>query len=214
MRTLKKALLILLVVNILRIIPGCCECDDSTMPFNFNRLTINNLDNSGDWAMTTTSDTMVAAAVAFEVALFDSSGYYYFAQGPPVNTGGFCSAMAMKCDCASLLKANQYLKDILITTLYSLNPEIDAGSDVTEWFVARPTNTGASGNSLYLSLESLCLQSEGKTYYDSGMESFGLYLTIPVANSHARFVIKTIFSDNITLSDTTRLISILNPERK
>jgi hypothetical protein len=208
MRILKKATLILLIANIIRIIPGCCECDDSTMPFNFNKIDIINLDNSGDWAITTSSNTMLPEAVAFEVALFDSLGYYY-AYEPSLNLGGIGYARAMRCDCAFPLKANQHLTSIKITSLYSLTPEIDAGSDVSGLFVAQPTNNSSPG-SLYSSLESTCNQSNGKTYYDGGIESFGLYLTIPVENDRARFVFSIIFSDDTMLSDTTRLITIQN----
>ncbi|MBK6963358.1 MAG: DUF5034 domain-containing protein [Bacteroidales bacterium] len=208
MRIIKRALLILAIANLIRIIPGCCECDDSTMPFNFNKMDIINLDNSGDWAVTTNIDTMMAEAVAFEVELFDSLGYYY-AEDFKSNLKGFSSARAMSCDCSFPLKANHYLTSIRITSLYALSPEIDAGSDVSDFFVASPTNNSSSG-SLYSSLETICNESNGKTYYDSGMESFGLYLTIPVDNNQARFVISIGFSDNSVLSDTTRLITIKN----
>ncbi len=206
MRIFKKALMILAVSYLIRIIPGCCECDDSTMPFNFNKMDIINLDNSGDWAMTTSSDTMMPEAVAFEVQLFDSIGYYY-ASEPSLSTGGFGHVQAMRCDCAFPFKANQYLTTITITSLLALSPDIEAGSDVSAYFLSQPTNNSSSG-SLYSSLESICSESNGKTYYDGGMESFGLYLTIPVENNQARFVINVIFSDNSVLSDTTRLINI------
>ncbi|NTW23349.1 MAG: DUF5034 domain-containing protein [Lentimicrobium sp.] len=209
MRILKKAFLFLLIVNMIRIIPGCCECDDSSMPFNFTKMDIINLDNSGDWAVTTSLDTMKAGAVAFEIALFDSLGYYY-AQELQVNTPGFSSAKAMSCDCSFPYQANQYLSSLSITTLNAITTEIPAGSDVSDLFVARPTNNSSSGNSLYITLEALCNQTNGKTYYDSGVESFGLFLTVPVAYSQAQFVISAIFSDNRELSDTTRPITIVN----
>jgi len=209
MRTLKKVILILLIANIIRIIPGCCKCDESSMPFNFTKMDIVNLDNSGDWAVTTSLDTMKAGAVAFEIALFDSLGYYY-AQEKQGNNSGFSSAKAMKCDCSFPYQANQYLSSLSITTLNAITPEIPAGSDVSDLFVARPTNNSASGSSLYITLESLCNQTNGKTYYDSGIESFGLFLTVPVAFSQAQFVISASFSDNRELSDTTRLITIVN----
>ncbi len=210
MRTLKKAILILLIANIIRIIPGCCECDESTMPFNFSKMDITNLDNSGDWAVTTSLDTMKAGAVAFEVALFDSLGYYY-AQELPLNTVGFAGARAFSCDCSFPFKASQYLTGLKIIALEAISTKIQAGSDVSEHFVARPTNNSASGSSLYISLESLCNQTIDKTYYDTGVESFGLFLTVPVEFSQAQFVITAHFSDNLELSDTTRLITIINP---
>ncbi len=209
MRTFKKALLILLIANIIRIIPGCCTCDESNMPFNFNKIDITNLDNSGDWPVYTDNDTMMAGAVAFEVAIFDSLGYY-FGQAPALNLAGFGEAKAMKCDCGFQFNAQQYLSRIIITTLYPLTPEIEAGIDVSDLFVAMSTSNSSSGSSLYNSLETTCNQTNGKTYYDSGVESFGLYLKTDAENSVARFVIKLTFSDNLVLSDTTNLIHIRN----
>lgn len=209
MQIFKKVIYIFLFAGLLRIIPGCCKCDDSTMPFSFNKIDILNLDNSGDWAMTTGSDTMAAEAVAFEVALFDSLGFSY-AQEPSINLAGFGYASAFSCGCNIPYKANQYLTTISITTLYALTPEIAAGSDVSGLFVSRLTNNSSSGSSLYSSLESVCSQTNGKTYYDSGNESFGLYLKTGVENTQARFVITTVYSDNRILSDTTNLIHIRN----
>lgn len=209
MRILKKAFLFLLIVNIIRIIPGCCTCDDSAILFNFTKMDIVNLDNSGDWAVTTSIDTMKAGALAFEIALYDSLGYYY-AQDLQLNTPGFSSAKAFSCDCSFPLQASQYLTSLSITTLNAITTEIPAGSDVSGLFVARPTNNSSSGSSLYITLESLCNQTNGKTYYDSGVESFGLFLTVPVAFSQAQFVISATFSDDRELKDTTRLITIVN----
>jgi len=204
----KKVMLIMALAGIIRLIPGCCDCDESTVPFSFNKTDIVNLDNSGEWAVTTTTDTMKPGAVAFEVALFDSLGYFY-APEPSLNSIGFGQAKAMSCDCSIPFSANQYLTSIRITSLYALTPEIIAGSDVSGHFVARPTNNSSTG-SLYSSLESICKQTEGKTYYDSGVESFGLFLRIPVENIRARFIIDIYLSDETILRDTTHMITIHN----
>jgi len=204
----KKVLLILALAGIIRLIPGCCDCDESTIPFSFNKTDIVNLDNSGAWAVTTNSDTMKRGAVAFEVALFDSLGYFYAAE-PSLNSIGFGQAKAMSCDCSIPFSANQSLKSIRVTSLYALSPEIAAGSDVSGHFVGRLTNNSSTG-SLYTSLESICGQTIGKTYYDSGVESFGLFLKVPVENDRVRFAISIQLSDNTILNDTTGLIYIQN----
>jgi len=210
MPSLKKIILILLVVNILRIIPGCCECDDTPIPFNFNKLTILNLDNSDNWGISTTCDTMLAEAVAFEIDLFDSTGFFY-AQEQSININGLGYARAYSCKCNFPYKANQYLTDVRITSLLPLTSEIEADSDVTDQFVAQPTNNSSSGSSLYISLESMCKQTENKIYYyGSGTESFRIFLKPGITNSKARFVIRAEFSDQTYLSDTTRLITIAN----
>jgi len=210
MKTLSKTLLILFVANILRLIPGCCECDESSIPFSFNKIDITNIDNSGDWAVITQSDSMKPEAVAFEVALFDSAGYYHLAQSFFSTNTGYSNATAMSCDCSYPLRAIQHLSSLKITSLYALNAQYSAQSDVTELFVAKLTNNSSTGSNLYIPLPALCNQTQGKNYYDSGVESFGLYLTVPVENSRAAFIISAKLSDNRILSDTTKVITILN----
>lgn len=203
---LKKILFILLSLNLLRIIPGCCECDEAARPFSFNQTDIVNLDNTGPWPEYTDSDTMRPAAVAFSISLFDSTGYFY-AQAPDIVTPGFSQAKAFaKCDCAFPFMANQHLTQISIESLYALSPDIPAG-EVSGLFVAKPTSNAASGN-LYIPLNDLCNQTIGKVYYDSGIESFDLYLKTEVQHPEARFVFTFTFSDSLILRDTTRLITI------
>ena len=209
MRIFKKVLLILLFANILRIIPGCCKCDEDLGYMSFNRMDIKNIDNSGEWAMTSFRDTMPAAAVAFEIALFDSLGYYYYSSIPELKSIGINTAMAMKCDCAFPLQANYHLTSIKISTIFSLSGEIEAGADVTSLFVGRSSGNSSSGNSVYQSLPSIIRQTEGKIYYDGGVESFHIFLQPEVENTSARFVIDITLSDNSIFSDTTNLIQIL-----
>ncbi len=202
----RKILYILLLLNLLRIIPGCCECDEATRPFSFNKTDIVNLNNTGPWPEYTDSDTMRPAAVAFSVSLFDSAGYFY-AQAPVVETFGFSKAQAFaKCDCAFPFMANQHLTDIRIESLTPLSPDLPAG-DVSALFVAKPTSNAASGN-LYIPLNDLCRQTIGKVYYDGGIESFELYLKTTVQHAEVRFAFQFTFSDNLVLRDTTRLITI------
>lgn len=203
---LRKILFVLFTLNLLRIIPGCCECDESLIPFSFNKTDIVNLNNTGAWPEYTDSDTMKPAAVAFSISLFDSTGYLY-AQAPAIQSFGFSEAKAFaKCDCAFPLRPNQHLKQLNIESLYSISPEIGAG-DVSSHFVARPTSNASQGN-LYITPEELCNQTIGKVYYDGGVESFDVYLKSEVLYHEARFVFTFTFSDNTVLRDTTRLITI------
>ena len=211
MKTLRKALFILLIANIIRIVPGCCDCDLSSVPFDFNKTDIVNIDNSGEWAVTTQLDTMLPGAVAFEISLFDSLGYYnQYASNPERNNFGYSSACALSCDCSYPMVAGQYLKTIGITTMYDMNEEIDAGDDVTDFFVGKFRGNSSSGSSVYLNLENICSQTENKTYFDGGVESFGIFLKPEVENQEARFITAFTFSDNRVLTDTTNLIHILH----
>ena len=209
MRIFKKTILILLVANVLRIIPGCCNCDDTPNFFDFNKTDIRNLDNSGEWLRSSTSDTMLPGAVAFEVNLYDSLGYFYneYASGNLFKSIGFKTSQALSCDCAWPFMARQFLDDIRITTLYDVSGDIPAGSDVTDLFVGQVR--GNSSSSVYITLANVIRQTENKTYYDGGIESFGIFLKPEIENSIAQFTIQLTFSDQRVLTDTTNLIHIL-----
>ena len=210
MRILKKTILILLVANMLRIIPGCCECDEPSMEFDFNRTDIRNLDNSGEWVRSTDADTMLPGAIAFEINLFDSSGYYYpqYAAANLFKSVGFKTSQAFQCDCSIPFIARQFLTDIKITTLYGISESIPAGSNATGLFVGQLRGNYANSTSVYTDLSSIIRQTENKTYYDGGIESFGIYLKPEVETTLAQFEIQLTFSDHRVLKDTTQLIHI------
>lgn len=210
MRILKKAIFILLIVNVLRIIPGCCECNEPTMEFNFNRTAIRNLDNSGEWLRSTDADTMLPEAVAFEVNLYDSLGYFYheYAAANFLKSFVYTNCQAFSCDCSIPFIARQHLTDIRIITFYSISENIPAGSNVTELFVGKLRGNYANSSSVYNDLSAIIRQTENKTYHDSGIESFGIYLKPEVENQVAQFEIQCTFSDQRVLTDTTQLIHI------
>jgi hypothetical protein len=211
MRIFKKAMFILLMANVLRIIPGCCNCDDTPNLFDFNKSDIRNLDNSGEWLSSSASDTMLPGAVAFEVNLYDSLGYFYneYAASDLFKSIGFTTSQAFSCDCSWPFMARQFLDDIRITTLYDVSGNILAGSDVTDLFVGKLGRNSSTSSSVYLSLANIVKQTENKTYYDGGIESFGIFLKPEVENSIAQFTIQLTFSDQRVLTDTTNLIHIL-----
>lgn len=210
MRILKKTIFILLFANALRIIPGCCECDDTAIAFDFNTTDIRNLDNSGEWVQSTISDTMLPGAVAFEINLYDSLGYYGgYAAASFVKNIGFTTSHAFSCDCSMPFMARQFLEEIRITTLYRLSENIPAGTIVTGLFVGQPRGNSSTSSGIYTELSNIIRQTENKTYYDGGIESFGIYLKPEIENTLAQFEIQLSFSDNLQLTDTTNLIHIL-----
>ncbi|MDY0101990.1 MAG: DUF5034 domain-containing protein [Lentimicrobium sp.] len=211
MRIFKKTIFILLIANVLRIIPGCCECDDTAIAFDFNTTDIRNLDNSGEWVQSTFSDTMLPGAVAFEVNLYDSMGYYgSYAAASFVKNIGFTTSQAFSCDCSMPFMARQFLEAISITTLFPLSESIPAGTNVSGLFVGQSRGNSASSSSVYNELSYIIRQTENKTYYDGGIESFGIYLKPEVKNTLAQFEIQFTFSDGLQMTDTTNLIHILH----
>lgn len=207
MKIIRKVLFILLMFNLIRIIPGCCDCDEPVTFFSFNKTGITNLDNSGSFPVTIPSDTMPAAAVAFEVSLYDSTGYWYYAALPVKSSAGFSRATAMICDCAYPMQAKAHLTNISITTLFPISDQIAAGAEISGLFAASLRGNYA-GDGVYITPEMLCSQTENKIYYDSGIESFGLFLKPEVQSPSARFAIRFTLSDGSTLTDTTALITI------
>ena len=211
MRIFKKVILILMVANMFQIIPGCCKkCEDAPISFDFNKAQIKNLDNSGEWVQSTYSDTMLPGAVAFEVTLYDSLGYYYFdyAAVNLLKNIGYKTSQALQCDCSMPFIARQYLTNISITSLYDISESIPAGTNVTSLFVGQLRGNSSHSSSVYNDLSYIIRQTENKTYYDGGIESFGIYLKPEVENQVAQFEIQLTFSDQRILTDTTQLIHI------
>lgn len=205
----KIVFLVMLAASV-RIVSSCCDCDNLPAFFNFNKADLRNIDNSGDYPFTITSDSMYAEAVAFEVSIFDSTGYYYLAENRnPLNNLGFSTASAFSCDCAMPFTPNQFIERIEITTLYPLNTSTPAGSNVSELFVGLSTSNSARGY-VYETLSQLCQQTQGKIYYDGGIESFRLFLKPAVENPVARFQIQLHFSDGSQMALTTGLIHIID----
>ena len=207
MKIIRKVLFILLTFNLIRIIPGCCDCDVPATFFSFNKTGVTNLDNSGSFPVTSPYDTMPAAAVAFEVSLYDSTGYWYYALLPGETGVGFSRATAMSCDCAYPMQAKAHLTNISITTLFPISDQVAAGAEISGLFVASLRGNYA-GDGVYITPEMLCSQTENKIYYDGGIESFGLFLKPEVESPSARFALRFTLSDGSILTDTTALITI------
>lgn len=212
MQLFKKVLFILLIASVIRIIPGCCDdCDPLPLYFDFTSLELNNLDNSGEWVVAGSTDSMQPAAVAFGITISDSLGYYpHYAVANIIGAFGYKTSNAMRCECSQPMIAYHYLTDIEITTLYDINEELHAGDDVTGYFVGQLQSNSSPVSGVYLDLATIIAQTENKVYYDNGVEAFGIYLKPEVETPQARFAITLTFSDNSILTDTTRLIQILH----
>ncbi|HAH56508.1 MAG: DUF5034 domain-containing protein [Lentimicrobium sp.] len=211
MHLIKKMLFIALLFNVIQIIPACGDCDVLPTYFDFTTLEIQNLDNSGEWVMPATADSMHPAAIAFELTIFDSLRYYrHFTKTEVIYTVGYKSSFALSDDCSQPLIANHYLTAIQITTLYDVNDDIHAGDDVTDFFVGQLRSNTSPVSGVYVWLDAIIAQTENKIYYDSGVEAFGIYLKPEVEMPIAQFEITLTFSDGSILSDTTSLIHIIN----
>lgn len=207
MRTFRKLLTVIILFNAARIFTSCCECDDTPVRFTFRSIDVRNLDNKGEWAIVTASNNMAAEAVAFEVSLYDSTGYFGYAALQKAVLPGFSKAMAFTCDCSIPFQATSYPESLMIKTLYAINDSIQAGADVTSCFVARSSGNGAISG-LYQSVESVFALARDKIYYDSGVETVQLFLMPEIKSDKAKFEISVRLSDGRILSGNTQTINI------
>jgi|WetSurMetagenome_2_1015567.scaffolds.fasta_scaffold233626_2 hypothetical protein len=200
---IKKLLILIVAVFILRIVPGCFDCPDDPVFFEFSDLTLSNLDNSGTWSQVSTSDSMFSEAVSFRIQI---NGYF----GPERmqssflrNTGfSLCYAFSK---CPEILKPAHPITEMSVKTLYPIDIATPVNSEVSNLFVA----SQSSYESLYQTLDSYIKSLSNKTY-DDFAETFNIYLKSKVMNDKARFVITVRLDDNSTISDTTQTIIIRN----
>ncbi len=199
----KKVLVLIVAVSILRIISGCGDCPDDPVYFEFDGLSISNLDNSGAWSQVATSDTMFNEAVAFGISITGYIGPERF-KSSLLNSSGFSSCYAFGSECPEILKPLHQLTAINITTLFPIDSATPANSHVSNLFVA----SDASYGNLYQSLTSLIEDIKDKTYSDISEEAFNIYLKSKVLNDKARFIISMRLDNDSIISDTTNTIYI------
>lgn len=202
MRILKKAFLLLLTLNLIRIFVSC-GCPDDYDYFRFNEASVSNLDNSGLYAMNSTSDSMLSEAVAFQVTVSDSGAYWYTHQ-PQISNFGFASAKAMR-KCNFPFKPMNPVTSLKIISLFPLNGETPANSDVTNQFVI----STISGGNLYIGLSDYIAGLASKVYDYPG-ETFNIFLKTKVENPLAGFAIEVTLDDDTSFITTTRTITILD----
>ncbi len=207
MKLLTRSLFIITLVFVMRTLSGCYNpvCPDDINYFDFSKVKITNLDNSGMYPTNLLSDTMEKAAVAFEINV--SGDFPFMVQAKNHKQGfGFSEANAFsKENCPMLYKANSDIKNISVISLLKINESIPANTDISELFLA--TDQTRYGTDLYVPLSQL-YNKINHVYNDYQYTRFQLFLTKDVENDSARFVINIKLADNSVLSDTSSLIYI------
>jgi len=208
MKQLKKTLLLIVIVFALRSFSGCvnCDCSDYAEPFDYSNIRIANLDNSQTYVHETHYNTMGRKAVAFNISVMGDS-MSFKKKSTQIETFGFAHLSA-DCDCNQLFEANQSIETISIRTLYDINETAKANSEVSNLFVAHSSDSYEPEN-LYLTLDELYPKINNQTK-TANYQEFNLFLTEPVLNDKAQFIINVKLSDDRVLSDTTNLITIIN----
>jgi hypothetical protein len=209
MKTIRKILIIIFFGFVLRTLSSCfnCDCDDEALYFDFTRVELTNLDNSQTYAIPTQSDTMISKAVAFDVKIVNDNLFSF--RNVPENLFSFSSAYAWSCDCPQLFRANNKIEKISLITVFNINANINANSDITDRFVAHKENY-YQPTGLYLTINELYSKINPDTYNDRAVEEFKLYLKDEVENEKAQFIINVHLINGIVLSDTSKILTIKN----
>jgi hypothetical protein len=203
MKLLTKSLLILILAFTLRIIQSC-GCQDDPHFFDFDQITVLNLDNSKDYPISSSTDTMYSSAVTFEISISDNKGYAYLRKG---NFGfGFSEAVASECPIQ--FKSNQQISEITIITLEAISSEIPENTDITDLFLGLvPYNSSLTY--LYEPIDKLYNKINQETYFDDTTAAFQIFSKVNIQNEIARFAIIIDLSDGRTLTGLTDLIHII-----
>lgn len=207
-RTLRVTLLISLAF-LLKTVSSCIN-PVWDFDFSFNRITVDNLDNSGIYPVEVGRDTMYAAAVAFRVNLSDET---ILASCLRRNTNAAFTAFTPAA--AEPPEPRYYpihrITGISIVTLEAMSPEIPAGTEVTGLFVAHVPHF-VNLDFLYLRADELPSVLDLDYYPGEPAVSFQLFCRENITSSTARFIITVTLSDESTLAATTGLITLVRNE--
>lgn len=209
MKPVKKLLLLMLLPVISYILQACPRCNDTEIPMDFNYLKVELIDNAGPWPQPALHDTLFAGAIAFRATLADTT-MMYMAQSP------FCSPYislireAHASSCIQKFAPKQQIESLSIFTLFPLQENVPAGSDVSALFYGLPPGS-SYGENLYITLDQTLHILNNTPYLENWPEQkTDFFLSTEVLYPQAQFEILITFSDNTTLTAISPLIHIRN----
>lgn len=207
MKVVLKSLSVVLFVFVIRILSGCCDCDDyySEQKFNFEKLHVFGLNNNGKVAVESISDTMDREAVAFQV-LFTSNGSYLFKKETALTGFGFTKASATEeCNCLPTFIPENPIKDFAIRTSFSFN-KWPAGLDVSDsmnYYIGKYAGTG-----LYVSKARVIADITRLKCSFDGI-AFQFFAPNEVVSDSAQFDVEFTLSDNTVISNSTHRVYLI-----
>lgn len=207
MKVVVKSLTVVLFVFLIRLLSGCCDCDNyySEQKFNFEKLQIFNLNNDGKVAVESNIDTMNRESVAFQV-LFTSNGTNFLKKETALTGFGFSKASATEeCNCPPTFIPEIPIKDFAIRTSFSFN-KWPAGADVSDsmnYYIGKYAGTG-----LYLSKDQVILDITRSKFGFDGI-AFQFFAPNEVVSDSAQFVVEFTLSDNTVISNSTHRVYLI-----
>lgn len=201
-----KILLFLAIDFGLRLVFSCNPPPPEEINFNYNKIDVVGVDNSGQYLNANNAvDTMYADAVALKLTLSDTT-FYPSAYSQNILQELFSFQSAYATSVARNFIPLEKVESIQIKTLMDINNDIKAGDDITNHFLyASADNTSGLYQDLGQGIEQLnSIQSDTKS-------DIVLILNKTVENTNARFEVKLTLDNGTILSCTTELFTIIEP---
>lgn len=189
----------------IRVLISCCDCANMLTYFDYSKLQIESMDNSGA-RLIQGNDTLKSEAVAFKVEISGNDSLIYSTN----NVGfGFEQTTAFTCDCSIPFKSNQTVDSIKIQTIYTISDQILAGTDVTHLFLGNLAVNSSESKGLYTTLDKIIEDVNSTVLFDSQTYVFYLFLKQKIETDKAGFIIKIYFSDKTVLTQFTPIVTII-----
>lgn len=195
-----------LLLGLIVILTGCCNCDNTYYSFRYTDFSITNIDNSGQWSKPTNLNTMDSSTVAFEINIIGSDPVLI--EDANSSYSGTGNSLGQSCNCEDLYQASDSIQKITITTIYDLNEEYCCGADVSDLFLANNCFECEDIGSFYVNLEELIDRINPQAFYHVPSNNFLIYLKIPVENTIAQFEVEVLLSNGESLTATTAQLDI------
>lgn len=198
MKTIKKLIFILGLTFILKVITSCIFPEAQVISFYPEELQIQLLDNSAYRVGEADHDTIPRGAVAFSLQITENMPMAaQYGKGIQL----FTTATATSPPDPEYVIENP-VKNIQVTTLFTLNGNTAAGADITSLFLF-----GSRQEFLYETREN-AIENQYVDPYPEPVLNFDMYLQPSVANDSARFAIRVVLEDETVLADTTAVIHL------
>ncbi len=206
----RKVLFLLILPFVAEFIIACCNCNLDTQYGYFSNCNINisELDNSGEKAVVTTSNTIPKEAFGIRISIDRVDNTCYFNSTPSF----LYSAFATSCDCPPEFEylAKDSIVDIEIITTNSYNTIVNgvstshnAGSDISKFFYAY-SNYEYIEISKYIKNMNYGIKNNIIEQYTFDL----LLMSPPEVTSQHQFIVNIELSDGRVLSEQTNLITL------
>ena len=203
-----KVLLILAIDFGLRLFFSCDPARSVDIKLSYNKIDVTGVDNSGQFLNpNSNTDTMYADAVALRLCLSDSlqPGHYYSSRSIMRELFSFQSTYAIPVTENYIPQIS--VENIRIKTLTNIDNDIQAGDDITDYFLYVPYDYYT--DSLYQDLNKAITRLNSIQCKPWG--EVILILRKTVQNTNARFEVSVALDNGETLSYTTELFNIIEP---